>query len=255
MHWARVNACRAYLVEVGLTCCLVLSITFHCHYYIWGYMCSTDLFRFRWLNGYNYSSYYYHHQIGGINLTHWYHIFPWLCASDGCYITVCHLLHKHSGTTGILFSLLLCISWWMQMVGYVWLAYRIRLFLHYTISLSSLCRLIWRHWTYKMPVRYICRVCEWDSAYFLSYPMYNIWGCVFSVHSFPLWWLRKYNMSYNMSYHHRQIGSMNHQPLFRVRSWNNGMCCMYLYILFSNYRLIITQYVILYHWAITTLFS
>ena len=24
-----------------------------------------------------------------------------------------------------------------------------------TISLSSLCKLIWRHWTYKMPVRYI----------------------------------------------------------------------------------------------------
>ena len=30
----------------------------------------------------------------------------------------------------------------------------IRLFVHYTISSSSLCKLIWRHWTYKMPVRY-----------------------------------------------------------------------------------------------------
>ena len=36
-----------------------------------------------------------------------------------------------------------------------WLAYRARLFVQYTISLSSLCKLIWRHWTYKMPVRYI----------------------------------------------------------------------------------------------------
>ena len=36
-----------------------------------------------------------------------------------------------------------------------WLADRIRLSVHYTISLSSLCKLIWRHWTYKMPVRYI----------------------------------------------------------------------------------------------------
>ena len=36
-----------------------------------------------------------------------------------------------------------------------WLADRVRLFVHYTISLSSLCKLIWRHWTYKMPVRYI----------------------------------------------------------------------------------------------------
>ena len=36
-----------------------------------------------------------------------------------------------------------------------WLADRARLFAQYTISLSSLCKFIWRHWTYKMPVRYI----------------------------------------------------------------------------------------------------
>ena len=36
-----------------------------------------------------------------------------------------------------------------------WLADHIRLFVHYTISSSSLCKLIWRHWTYKMPIRYI----------------------------------------------------------------------------------------------------
>ena len=36
-----------------------------------------------------------------------------------------------------------------------WLAGRIRLFLQYTISLSSLCKLIWRHWINKMLVRYI----------------------------------------------------------------------------------------------------
>ena len=36
-----------------------------------------------------------------------------------------------------------------------WLADRTRLFVQYNISLSSLCKLIWRYWTYKMPVRYI----------------------------------------------------------------------------------------------------
>ena len=73
---------------------LVLSITFHFHLYIyiWGCMGSTGPFRFRWLTGYIYSSCYYHHQIGSINLTH-YHIFPWLCAWDACYIIFCHLLH------------------------------------------------------------------------------------------------------------------------------------------------------------------
>ena len=36
-----------------------------------------------------------------------------------------------------------------------WLADRTRLLVQYTISSSSSYKLIWRHWTYKMPVRYI----------------------------------------------------------------------------------------------------
>ena len=36
---------------------------------------------------------------------------------------------------------------------------------------------------------------------------------------------------YTLSYYHHQIVSMNHYPLFRVRSWNNGVRCMSLYIL------------------------
>ena len=39
-----------------------------------------------------------------------------------------------------------------------WIADRTRLFVQYTISLSSLCKLIWRNWTYKMPVRYILSI-------------------------------------------------------------------------------------------------
>ena len=37
--------------------------------------------------------------------------------------------------------------------------------------------------------------------------------------------------TYTLSYYHHQIGSMNYYPLFRVRSWNNGMRCMSFYIL------------------------
>ena len=37
---------------------------------------------------------------------------------------------------------------------------------------------------------------------------------------------------YTLSYYHHQIGSIIYYPLFRVRSWNNGMRCMFLYILF-----------------------
>ena len=36
-----------------------------------------------------------------------------------------------------------------------WIADRTRLFVKYATALSSLCKLIWRHWTYKMPVGYI----------------------------------------------------------------------------------------------------
>ena len=59
-------------------------------------MCSTGPSQYRWSKGYIYSSCYYHHQIGSIHLSHCYHIFPWLCAWDVCYITFCHLLHIHS---------------------------------------------------------------------------------------------------------------------------------------------------------------
>ena len=36
---------------------------------------------------------------------------------------------------------------------------------------------------------------------------------------------------YTLSYYHHQIGCINYYPLFRVRSWNNGMRCMSFYIL------------------------
>ena len=68
------------LVEAWLTCMLlVLSITSYLHYNIWGCMCSTGPFQYRWLKGFIYSSCYYHRQIRSIHLSHCYHIIPWLC--------------------------------------------------------------------------------------------------------------------------------------------------------------------------------
>ena len=82
-----------------------------------------------------YSSCYYHHQIGSIHLSHCYHIFPWLCVWDVCYITSCYLLHILSGKTGNLFSLLLCSLWWVQIIGYVlcWRSYSFVCTLHHVI--------------------------------------------------------------------------------------------------------------------------
>ena len=73
-----------------------------------------------------------------------------------------------------------------------WLADSIRLFVYNIISLSSLCKLIWRHWTYKMPVRYILSRVWVRLSIFSQFPLNNIWGCVFSVYPSPLWWLRQY---------------------------------------------------------------
>ena len=61
-----------------------------------------------------------------------------------------------------------------------------------------------------------------------------MWGCVFSFYQFPLWWFERI---YTLSYYHHQIGSMNYHPLFRVRSWNNGVRCMSSYILMRRLRL------------------
>ena len=52
--------------------------------------------------------------------------------------------------------------------------------------------LIWRHWTYKMPIRYILWSVWVRLSIIFSYPLYNIRGCVFSVYPFPLWWLSDY---------------------------------------------------------------
>ena len=67
-------ACRVLSCGGVSNMWLVISITFHC-LHIWGCLCSTRPFQFRWLKGYIYSSCYYHHKIGSINLTHCFHIF------------------------------------------------------------------------------------------------------------------------------------------------------------------------------------
>ena len=53
-----------------------------------------------------------------------------------------------------------------------WLADRTRLFVRNTISLSSLCKGIWRHWTYKMPVRYIL------SGVWVRLSIFSLWSII-----------------------------------------------------------------------------
>ena len=72
--------------------------------------------------------------------------------------------------------------WWVQLVGYILACRSHRLSVQYTISLSSSCKLIWRHWTYKMPVRYILssvwvRLSLFSQLSFIQY----VGLCVFSL--------------------------------------------------------------------------
>ena len=135
-------------------------------------------------------------------------------------------LHIRSRKTGILFSLLSCSLWWVQTDTF-WLADRVHLFVHYTISLSSLCKLFWRHWTYKMPVRYILFSLWVRLGIFSHLSITQYMGlCVFSL---PIS-LVMIETICTLSYYHHQIGSVNYYPLFRVRSWNNGMRCLSFYI-------------------------
>ena len=67
----------------------------------------------------------------------------------------------------------------------------IRLFVHNTISLSSLCKLIWRRWTYKMPVRDILSSVWVRLNIFSQLSIMQYMGlCVFILP--PLLWLRWY---------------------------------------------------------------
>ena len=91
---------------------------------------------------------------------------------------------------------------------------------------------IWRHWTYKMPVRYnLSRVWVRLSIFSQLSIIQYVGLCVFQFTHFLC---DDWENIYTLSYYHHQIGSMNYYPLFRVRSWNNCMRCMSFYILMTS---------------------
>ena len=116
-----------------------------------------------------------------------------------------------SGTLGPCFNYL-CSVHWCSVYGIckqsdtLWPAGRVRLFADYTISLSLLCRLIWRHWTNKMLVKYMLPSVCLRLRLFSQLSFIQTWGCVFSLPNSLVMIVRMCTLSY---YHH-QIGSMNH---------------------------------------------
>ena len=60
----------------------------------------------------------------------------------------------------------------------LWPVGRVRLFADYTISLSSLCRVIWKHWTTKMLVRYMMPSVCLRLRQFSQLSLYSLYGAV-----------------------------------------------------------------------------
>ena len=196
-------------------------------------MCSIGPFQFRWMKGYIHCQCYYHNQIGSIHLSRCYRIFPGLCAWEVCYIILCHLLHIHSGKIGILFSFLLCSLRWVEIFGYI-LACILYLFV---CTLHHLIIIIVQTYLKTLNLKNACQIyfveCVSKIKHILSVIHYTICEAVrFQfTHLSCDDWENVYTLS---SYYHHKIGSMNHYPLFRVRSWNNGMHCMSLYMLIDD---------------------
>ena len=103
------------------------------------------------------------------------------------------------------------------------------MFAHYRISLSSSCRFIWRHWTYKKLVRYILsnackRLSQFSQLSFMQY----MGLCVFCL-PISLVMIVRICILYLIILYYYQIVSMNNWPLFSVRSWNNDIHRMSFY--------------------------
>ena len=154
-------------------------------------MCSTGPFTYRWLKGY-YSSCYYHHQIGSIHISHCFHIFPWLCAWDVSFIIFCNQFYIHSGENRQFAFISIVqlmnansrIRFGLQIVFVC---------LYITPSHYHHCvNFIWRHWTYKMPVRYNLSSVWVRLNIFSQLSILQYVGlCVFSL-PISLWWLQEY---------------------------------------------------------------
>ena len=157
--------------------------------YILGCMCSTDPFHFRRLKGYIHSFCHYHHQIGSINLTH-YHIFfvvVWLrCLLHHILIVIAYTFRENRD-----FVFIIIVRFMMRANSRIrfGLTDRVRLFVPYTISLSSLCKLIWRHWLYKLPVRYVLSSVWVGLSMFSQLSTLQYMALYVFVCPFPLRWL------------------------------------------------------------------
>ena len=110
-----------------------------------------------------------------------------MCAWNVYYIILCHLLHKHSGKTGILLSLLLRSLWWANS--------RIRFGLYITLSHYHNCANLSEDIEIIKCMSDTFIECVSDIQRIVSVIHYTIYGAVcfqFTHELHVLWWLREY---------------------------------------------------------------
>ena len=133
-----------------------------------------------------------------------------------------------------LLSLFLCSLWWVQIVWYVlaWRSYSFICILHHLIIIIVQTYLKTLNLWNACQIYFV--VCVSGTRHILSVIHYTIRGAVcFQFTHFPC---DHFENIYTLSYYHdHQIGSMKYYPLFRVRSWNNGVRCMSFCILLKSY--------------------
>ena len=102
-------------------------------------------------------------------------------------------------------------------------------------ALSPLCRRIWRYWTSKITVRYIMSIVCLRLSQFSQLSFMQYMGlCVFSQPISRVMIMR-IRVLYLIIIIKPEVTKWVRLPLFRVRSWNNGMRCK-SYRLHSNNR-------------------
>ena len=119
----------------------------------------------------------------------------------------------------------------LQYVGFYVLDSRIRLFVLYTTSLSSLCRRICRYWTSKVLVTCtLSSVCLRFNQFFQLSFMQYMGLCIFSL-SISLMVIVRICVLYLIIIIKSEVWPICH--CFRVMSCNNGMRCMCSFILIA----------------------
>ena len=112
------------LVTLRYIALVFISLNYMIFMLMHTYVCVLHLLCSYWYSSWrNLSLSYYHHQIGSIN--HYITAMQSMVCANNCTL---------------------------------WLEARIPLFAHYSISLSSVFRCVWKHWTYKMLVMYVLSI-------------------------------------------------------------------------------------------------